>query len=245
MINLIRIAVCDDNEILLNDLSKRIYDKMTSFGYEIEVLLFNNASSFLSSQQNRAFDVVFLDIVMPDVSGFEAAAQIGRSGDKTYIIFITTESQLVFDSFDFNPFYFIPKDNESLFEDRLEHVLEKLALHMSADRPICIECPFNEKKYVEPNTIIFIKSHTNYIDYMCTNRETITVRGKIQSVSGNLSDMIFTRIHNRIIINLQHIRKIDYPNSSVYMDNDDVLPISRAYKKLLIEKYNNYLEKYE
>ncbi len=242
---MIRIAVCDDNEILLSELSERIYDKMTSFGYETEVELFNNAASFLRSQKNRAFDVVFLDIVMPHINGFEAAGQIGRTDDKTYIIFITTESHLVFDSFDFNPFYFIPKDNDALFEDRLEHVLEKLALHMSADRTICIECPFNEKKYVEPHTIIYIKSHTNYIDYLCDGRETITVRGKIESVLGDLSEMIFTRIHNRIIINLQHIRKIDYPNSSVYMDNGENLPISRAYKKLLIDKYNNYLEKYE
>lgn len=243
---MIRIAVCDDNEILLGDLSKRIYDKMTSFGYDPKVELFNNAASFLKARKIRAFDVVFLDIVMPDISGFEAAAQLKRDGDKSYIIFITTESQLVFDSFDFNPFYFIPKDNDAIFEDRLEHVLEKLAVHMSADRPICIECPYNEKIFIEPHTIIYIKSHSNYIDYLCDGREdTITVRRKIESVLGELSEMIFTRIHNRIIINMQHIRKIDYPNSSVYMDNNDILPISRANKKILIEKYNNFLEKYE
>lgn len=243
---MIRIAVCDDNEILLVDLSKRIYDKMTSFGYDAKVELFSNAASFLNARKNRAFDVVFLDIVMPDISGFEAATQLKRDGDKSYIIFITTESQLVFDSFDFNPFYFIPKDNDTIFEDRLEHVLEKLAVHMSADRPICIECPYNEKIFVEPHTIIYIKSHSNYIDYLCDGREdTITVRGKIESVLDELSEMLFTRIHNRIVINMQHIRKIDYPNSSVYMDNNDILPISRANKKILIEKYNNFLEKYE
>lgn len=237
--------MCDDNQILLKSLSERIFIKMTSFGFEAEVETFSNAASFLEAQRRDPFDVVFLDIVMPDINGFETARQIGSNGDKTHIIFITAESQLVFDSFDFDPFYFIPKDNTVLFDDRLEHVLEKLAVHMSADRPICIECPYNEKKYVEPNKIIYIKSHTNYIDYICKNSDAVTVRGKIEAVFANLSEILFARIHNRIIVNMRHIRKIDYPNSSVYMDNDDVLPVSRAYKKLLMEKYNNYLEKYE
>jgi len=242
---LIRIAVCDDNQILLKSLSERIFIKMTSFGFDAEVETFSDAASFLEAQRKNIFDVVFLDIIMPDISGFEAARQIGSCGDKTYIVFITTESRLVFDSFDFTPFYFIPKDNAALFDARLEHVLEKLAVHMSANRPICIECPYNEKKYVEPNNIIYIKSHTNYIDYICKNSDIITVRGKLEAVFTGLSEILFARIHNRLIVNMKHIRKIDYPNSSVYMGNGDVIPVSRAYKKLLMEKYNNYLEKYE
>lgn len=135
---MIRIAVCDDNQILLKCLSKRIFIKMTSFGFEARVETYSNAASFLEAQRRVSFDVAFLDIVMPDINGFEAARQLGSNGDKTLIIFITTESQLVFDSFDFDPFYFIPKDNTVLFDGRLEHVLEKLAVHMSADVPYAL-----------------------------------------------------------------------------------------------------------
>ena len=80
--------------------------------------------------------------------GFDVAKQMREISKDTYLIFITTESSLVYDSFDFQPFYFIPKGKPQVFEERLRHVAGKLALHTAANEKILIDGSFDNKFYV-------------------------------------------------------------------------------------------------
>lgn len=240
---MIRIAICDDNKILLDDMKEKITLKLTENGFAFEIFAYDNAADFLKVQSGNPFDAVFLDIVMPDISGFDAAREMCSRKDRTYIIFITTESHLVFDSFDFQPFYFIPKDRADIMDERLDHVLERLIIHMNADKPICIECAHNEKRIIDPRELVYIKSSSNYIDHVLSDGEIITIREKLQTAFEALPQGYFAKIHNRIIVNMKHIRKTDIQNSCVHMDNGEILNISRANKKQFILEYDLFLEK--
>lgn len=64
---------------------------------------------------------------MPDIDGFEVAKRIRASLDTTQIVFVTTEDSLVYDSFDYQPFCFIPKTTPEILNVKLETVIKKLA----------------------------------------------------------------------------------------------------------------------
>lgn len=63
--------------------------------------IYTSGEDFLSEHKQNPFDIVLLDIVMPETDGFKVAKEIRAIKSKTYIIFVTTESGMVFDSLDF------------------------------------------------------------------------------------------------------------------------------------------------
>ena len=95
-----QIAVCDDEKVYLDCLSRKIKACFKEFEIEISLDKYLNAVSFLEQHEQNPYDVVFLDV----------ANRIRNLSEKTIIIFITTENHLVYESFDYRPFNFIPKD---------------------------------------------------------------------------------------------------------------------------------------
>lgn len=182
---------------------------------------------------------------MPQNNGFKVAQEIRRKSTKTYIIFVTTEDQLIYDSFDFQPFFFLPKDKVEIFDVRLEHTIERLLIHMSVNKSLTLELPRGEKIVVSPSDIVFIGSKSNYIIYLLTDKRELYVRKKLDSTLLTLPESLFVRIHNRYIVNLKHITRIDYSNSICYLDIGGTLPISRTYKQSLEMSYLKYLEEFE
>lgn len=238
---MINVAVCDDNKAFLELMCRAVNEMMTEFGVAFQVTDYLSGTVFLEHHKQEPFDVVFLDIVMPKQNGFEIAKEIRKISEKTYIIFVTTEDGLVYDSFDFRPFYFVPKSSSELFKARLYHVIEKLAAHLFAKRPIYLEMAFGEKRYVEPSEIISVTSKANYIDYCLSSGEILHVRGRMEDAENILSPRLFARIHNRNIINMAHVKRPDYPNNQIIMNGDRTINISRKYKKEFDEAYTKYL----
>ncbi len=235
-----RVAVCDDNKVVLDFLTRQISDCLNIHSIEHEMNKFSCGTDFIAQHEKKPFDIIFLDIKMPDISGFEVAKRVRSESENIYIIFITTEDNLVYDSFDFRPFNFIPKTDNDVFKIKLDNVIGKLADHIQENRPICLPLPFNEKKYVYPTDVIYILSKSNYLDVIC-KQETVRIRGKIDEILNTLSPKCFVRIHNRCIINLKHLCKIDNTRFKALLDNNMELDVSRTYKAVLIEKYNVFL----
>ncbi len=242
---MIYVAVCDDNKPTLDFLSRKIDEIFSTKGIEHEIDSFLSCDDFLESHAKRSFNVVFLDIVMPDIDGFEAAKQVRKTMCDTYIIFITTESSLVYESFDFQPFYFIPKGKLKITEKKLEYVINRLLIHMSASEKILINGAYENKKLVSPNEILYIKSSLNNIEYHLINGKTETVRGKLDDISPKLNSYVFARSHNRFIVNMSHIDSVDYPNMEVELDNGEFIGISRGRKKEFEEAYLKFMRRFD
>lgn len=240
---MISVAVCDDNKVFLEILINFIRDKFAKNNVECTVSGFQSGKDFLYMHTEKHYDVVFLDIAMPGMNGFDVAKEIRRVSEKTYIIFVTTETGLVYDSFDFRPFQFIPKSSPELLQSRLDYVINKLLLHMNANKSIYFDLPYNEKKSLAPNDIIYIKSDSNYLEII-TIKEELRIREHIDNVINMVSPDLFVRVHNRYLVNMKHIGKIDYPNSEILMDNGKLINISRAHKKSLEEAYNSFLHNF-
>lgn len=66
-------AVCDDNKSMLKFISEQIVECMKAHGIVCEISSFLNGKDFIAAQDKAAFDIVFLDIKMPDLDGFEVA----------------------------------------------------------------------------------------------------------------------------------------------------------------------------
>ncbi len=240
---MIRVAVCDDNEVMLDFLSREIASNLISHNVQYEMSVFSGGEKFVSQLEANPFDVVFLDIRMPDIDGFEAAKRVRRISGKTHIIFITTESSLVYDSFDYNPFYFIPKGNTDILKLKLKSVIDKLIKQISENYSLCFELPHGEKKYISSDLIVYVTSKSNYIDII-TKDELIHIRRKLDDIQNELPQKCFARIHNRNIVNMRYVARIDNTRLKAILKDGTELEISRTYKAAFSEKYNIYMRNF-
>lgn len=241
---MIRIAVCDDKKIFVDIISRTVKEEFRGRNIDFTTKNFYSGSEFLNKHKEENFDVVFLDIVMPDMDGFDVAKEIVRISEKTLIVFVTTESSLVFDSLDFRPFHFIPKSSIDILTDRLKYVISKLEMQLIDSKSICFNLPYDEKKYLYPKDIVSIRSKANYYIINTKKKGEIQIRGRIDSAMLILPERLFARVHNRYIVNMCYIKKVDYPNLLVVMCDDTNVDISRSFKKDFMEKYNIYLRNY-
>lgn len=242
---MLKIAVCDDDKTMLDFVCKNADTLLSQYGIGHTTTRFLSGAEFLKVHKADPFDVVFLDIIMPEAGGFDIAKEMRGLFQKTYIIFVTTESSLVYESFDFQPFYFIPKGSPKILAERLSHVVKRLAVHLSANVKIILKASYGDEYSVDPMKIISAESSTKYVLYRFTDREPLKIRQKLNDAGAELNPYLFVRIHNRFIVNMKHIKRIDYPNLEVTMSDERSLNISRSYKKELEKLYDIYLRNFE
>ncbi len=237
-----RLAVCDDEVATLKLISTLVRGEFEKMGEKVVVSSYLKAEQLLNDIPQKNYDAVMLDIRMPDTDGFEAAKQIRHLAPDTKIIFITTEEGLVYDSFDFQPFAFIPKTPADVMRLRLTRTAENLLAALKSSRKICVELPYNDKMYISPDQLIYVNSEKNNLIYHLANGETIIARAKIQEAQELLPEDIFVRIHNRTIINMAHITALEYTHTSLTVTGNEELSISRTYKSDFDNAYNDWLK---
>lgn len=234
---MIKAAICDDDLTMLDYLYAHISKEFERQGSDVDVNKFTTGKDFLGAHKAKSFDVVFLDIKMPDIDGFTVAKELRDSSDNTQIIFVTTEDGLVYDSFDYQPFWFIPKTNPEILKAKLQTAIKKLTDRMAQNRKICLKLPRGEERYIYSDTILYIYSQSNYLNIV-RKSETINIREKINVFFEKIPQQTFVRIHNRYIVNMQQIAAVDCTDYKIILKNEEVLYVSRAYKSSFLEHYN-------
>lgn len=238
-----RIAVCDDETAVLKLISVFIRTEFENRREPVTVSSYTSAVRLVSDFSAKQFDAVFLDIRMPEMDGFRTAEELRKITPDTKIIFITTEDELVYDSFDFQPFAFIPKTPPEIMKNRLSRTVDNLLAACSAVRKICIELPYNDKIYLRPDELIYVNSEKNNLIYHTKENGDIITRAKIQDAEDILPSELFVRIHNRIIINMDHITELEYTHSSLTVTGGETLGISRTRKHDFEIAYDEYMRK--
>jgi len=238
-----KIAVCDDETAVLKLVSVFIRTEFENRREPVTVSSYTSAVRLISDLETKQFDAVFLDIRMPEMDGFRAAEELRKNAPEAKIIFITTEDDLVYDSFDFQPFAFIPKTPPELMKSRLSRTVDNLLAACNAVRKICIELPYNDKIYLRPDELIYVNSEKNNLIYHTKENGDIITRAKIQDAEEILPSEIFVRIHNRIIVNMSHITNLEYTHASLTVTGGEELGISRTRKTEFEAAYDDYLRK--
>ena len=81
-------ALCDD----IIDYNKKMESYIEKYGnenhVEVKITSYGSGSQLLLNYQKRKFDVIFLDVSMPEMDGFETAEEIRKSDTDVSIVFV-------------------------------------------------------------------------------------------------------------------------------------------------------------
>lgn len=220
------IAIIDDNLDDLNNTYNLINDYCFNHNYNVNIQCFDNPPSAINILEN--FDVLFLDIDMPNVNGIDLAATLSRN---IILIFITNYDNLVFDAFRAHPYDFIRK---AYLETQLPLTLNSIFKIINKQKKyLALKIP-EGKLRLPLNEIIYCEI-IDHITFIYTIEQNYQLRKTLKEVIDLIPSDNFFKINRSYYINLSHIKR--YNRKQVTMSNDTVISIGEG-------KYNSFEQHY-
>ena len=226
---IINIAVCDDEQNFLDTIQKELFQLANALNITIETYLYTDGNKVVDLIYNNKedFDILFLDIDMPDISGLEVAKKIRKSESDIILIFISSHEQYVFDSIEYNPFRYIRKN---MIEKELPIALRAAYLRIkeTVDEYIVAKTEDSEVK-IKYSDIMYFETLARKVEIHLSNGKVFAVRKTIKELYEELKDSNFIRIHSGAIVNAKYID--EFSNYDITLDNGEVLIVSRRQLK--------------
>lgn len=232
---MIRLAFCDNEISILNDLST-LFDQ-----YRVENNTYIEYTAFLSPLELLAeiergvrFDILFLDVLMPGENGINAAAEIREYDQNVKIIFLTSSAEYAVQSYTVGAYFYQLKPivKESLFR-----LMDSVLAVCSKEREnsLILRCK---------NGITRIElRHLEYCEVIHRTLFIHLTGGKVLESTGSLDDLSrqlepyggILRPHRSYLVNLEHVQTISY--RAITMFSLMEIPIPRG-------KYNEIKDAY-
>ena len=233
-----KIAICDDEQIYIEAIKERICGILSkSLDEELEIYEFNKGNELVEAQKKRGFDVIFLDISMPDLDGRIAAKTLRATSYDLLIAFFSSHDECVFESFDVAPIGFIRKTNiDSDVRQTCQRIIKKY-------REICIQLTIGEgteKFEFSPSAIMYFESESRYLNVYYADGKTARIKFSIKKLDKMLEDKGFIRIHKQYLANYRYIFSIE-GGEALLIDMKTKLPMTRNRLREIRETYFAWL----
>lgn len=193
---------------------------------------YNNAIEAKMGLLNNKIDLVFLDIEMPILSGFDLLDDLQQ---KPQIIFITGKTKYAFKAFDYDAVDYLRKPiTKERFLSAVHKAITnyKLKNEEGFDDEDFIFVKSNlKKRKVFLNELKYIEALGDYVK-LVTDHESLVVLSTMKSFATLLPQDRFMRIHKSYIVNLE---KVERYNSKAVEIEGELLPLSRNKKVELVE----------
>ncbi|HMI55909.1 MAG TPA: LytTR family DNA-binding domain-containing protein [Gemmatimonadaceae bacterium] len=247
----IRVGIVDDEPLA----RERIVSMLSAHENFEVVAQCSDGVKAVAEIRKQNLDVVFLDVRMPELDGFQVLEALGV-GPLPVIVFVTAFDDYALRAFDASALdYLLKPFDRPRFEKTLARVEAQLgsgeSRKMSAElreflaglaaspRPAYPERfpvkSSGEIYFVRAQDIDWIDSAGNYVALHAAGRKHL-IRDTIKSVESKLDPRKFVRVHRSAIINLDRLRKLQpyfHGEYVVTLSDGTTLTSSRAYSERL------------
>lgn len=230
--NRIKCIIVDD-DLLFQTILKGFIDK-TGF---LEVSgTFSNAIDAAGFLVANEVDLIFLDVEMPGMSGLELLKTLQNP---PHIILISSQNEYAVEAFAFNVTDYLlkPIDDYSRFVKavlRIRSIIEKSKSHNYGGRRYVFIKEDHRLVKIDLENICFVQAYGDYIK-INTREKTHLIYDNLKEIKEKLPALDFMQVHRSFVV---RIDKIDSLDASVLKVNDQLIPVSRSYKKEVLNRIN-------
>lgn len=241
---MIRSILVDDEMNALDALRILLKENCPNIDIVAEVC---NVSDGIKEISNKKPDLVFLDIDMPDATGFDLLSRLPEKN--FHVIFVTAFNNHAIRAFKVNAVDYLLKPVNKFelidavakvqrtiqmqegyvnFDSFIQHLKQteigKIAIHTS-----------DGIEYFDPDDIIHADADGSY-SKIFTKNKTIMVAKYLKEIKEILIDKRFYRAHNSFIINLNHVQKYSSKENMVIMTDGNRIMLSKMNKIEFLER---------
>lgn len=221
---MIHIGICDDERHMSDTIRAMVSGFFREKNIEIIILQFSSGEELL--RYDRQIDILFLDIQMKGIDGIETARKLRCRKFKGILIFITVLKEMVFQSFEVQPYdYLLKPIEEQYFEKMMERLLG--SMRNASEENLLIQKGY-ESRIISIEDIVFCEIIDRKIYLHLASSEVIDYYDRIENLEKKL-DHSFFRCHRSFLIHLKYLK--GYKNGTAYMENGREIPVSRLRSK--------------
>ena len=240
----LRTIIIDDEP----DSVKLLQLQLTRYCPHVEVVSsYTSTVKALDAIKTLMPDLLFLDIEMPVMNGFEMLDKVLHMNFS--LVFVTAYNQFALKAFRFNALDFLvkPIDTNELIEAvaKAEHRKKPTSAQLTMLQKQLRGAPVtkiaipgqNGVSFIDLNEIVFVEASNNYSKLVLTDRRIFLVSKTLKDVQEVLEEEHFLRVHRQYVINLNHVKQFNRNEGVLTMTNGEHIPVARNQKEHLIEKY--------
>lgn len=238
MPNNISCIITDDEPKMVELLA----DTLAELYPEIEIKgKYTNWKQALSGIRTHNVDILFLDISMPEKTGFDLLELVPNLSAE--VIFVTAHTEFAVEAFNFDVCGYVlkPINDKALLKavDRAiaRTLLKRKAAGSSENKDVKIGIPDDGGiRYVNVSEIIYCESQNRYTKVVTTNEE-ITSSYNLGRYQETLTQDYFYQIHRSFIINLNHVSRYDASGFAI-MNNGTEIPVSKSHRDVFLQMFH-------
>lgn len=239
-----RIAVCDDEQADASYVTNFIKMWARERAVMVQVEEFPSAEAFwFCYEEDRAFDILFLDIEMQpknmdknigqeSMNGIDLAAKIRERDHAVQIVFVTGYMDYIAEGYDVEALHYLLKP---VTKERLGVVLDRAVQRVkSREKELCLQTSEGIVR-IPVSEIRYLEVQRNYVTVY--GGENYTVKKTLAELERELDESFF-RTGRSFIVNLRFVQKIT--KAQVVLKDGTQVPLSRG----LYEKINRAMIQY-
>jgi two-component system LytT family response regulator len=229
----VKILIVDDEELARS----RLLRMLKTLGHE-SIALAQNAEEAIELAKEELFELIFLDINMPRISGLELGYELKYITPSSSIVFQTAYEEHALQAFDIGAVAYLVKPYSI---EQLQNAMERIKKSKTQTQELRILSKFGDSYLLlKPEEIHYIKADLSEV-MIRTNKGFSYYAQKISDLYEKLEPFGFVRIHRSYLINTNEIKEIETIEQSKlrfsFKNNNDAIESSKDGAKAFRERF--------
>ena len=221
-----KVVICDDQPEFIQLIAKMVKP------YAPELKAYLSGDHLMS--MGESFDIAFLDVQMPKVSGFEVARHLHAINKNCILVFFSAYPEFATRGYEFNAFRYVLKQEPI---HCIQRQIEAAFQEYSQRNQILTIVYRGSLSYVPMTNIMYFESSGhNTAVYATDGKYPSYIR--LKDIENELSFFPFVRCHKSYILNLAYLKRIEQNGYRLY--NGTLLPGGRNYRKPIEKALLNF-----
>lgn len=237
---MIYIAIVDDEKEQVSQIKDIITEFCEKRNIEYKILQFYCGEDLLVC--SVPIDIAFLDIKMGKIDGIETAQRLRVWNKWVALVYVTSYGEYIKKAMTIHPFAYITKpfQPEQIF-NTLEDFFEYQRSINAKTKEYFKLNSNNSCRYIEMDDIYYFYYLEDRTIEVSLRREKYKIKDSIKNIYNIVNHHNFIMPTPSIIVNMQHIHKIDGKNKKLILENDEEILISRRKYKEVFNALNRYM----
>ena len=239
---MVNICLCDDNRVILQKCKDCLKKTAEKYDFDIYIKTFTCGEEiihYFEGFSENHIDIIFMDIIMDQLSGVETSRQLRDKGYAGEIIYLTSSNEFAVDAYDTFPFYYLMKNEyakklEEVFLQALRRKKEKFKDEILCKKGTVI-------KRIQLDDIQFIEVYGRNI-IIHKQKDVFEFMANMELIEEKIRDKGFLRTNRSYIVNLKYVKNI--VKNKLEMYSGKLIPLSPKYslevKKEILMINSNY-----
>ena len=238
----VNVAICDDEEYFLKELEKLVSVYANEAKCELEIDTYQDPERLVEeiTSGKKEYQLVFLDVEMPGMSGVEAAKKLREKGYQDVICFVTGFEGYALDAFSVEAIGYICKPAQYL---DIKKVIHKALIQIyynwdveEAKKRYLEVCTQKSSMMVDIRQILYLEKRRNQCVIHMETGEVVCYE-TLKHLFSKLNQQKFCYCHQGYIVNFDKIKEVK--KEVICFGEGKEVPVSRRYQSELRERHMN------